>query len=116
MPGGQRDRFYLIRIWSEREMAGTAEGDCAARDADGSPTQSRGCRLDGPARRHPGRGAVVWGGAMLDRLERRWSNGARHHRVRTCAEWRLDYDGVGIGRPSRTDHYTRDPTPIARSL
>src|SRR5262249_56180760 len=63
-------------------MAGTAEGDCAARDAGGSPTQSRGCCLDGPVGRHPGCGAIVTGGGSSIDLR---DAGEAEHAISTFA-------------------------------
>src|SRR5262249_53518005 len=37
-PGRQRYRIDRVRIQFEREMAGTTQGDCAGRDARGSPS------------------------------------------------------------------------------
>ena len=60
-PGGNATGF-ILRIWHGREMAGTAQGDRAARDASGGPSGSRHNRRGRPVRRHPGRGAVARSG------------------------------------------------------
>ena len=80
--GRQRHRIHTFRIRHEREMAGAAQRDRAARDASGGPS---GCnRTPGgrPVRRNPGRGAVVRGGAEPDRRARRRRDRARRHGIR----------------------------------
>ena len=61
-PGGNATGFTHVRIRHQREMAGAAQADRAARDAGGGPSGSRHTRRDRPVRRDPGRGAVVRGG------------------------------------------------------
>ena len=61
-PGGNATGFMQFEYGIEREMAGTAQGDRAERDASGGPSGSRHNRRDRPVRRHPVRGAVARGG------------------------------------------------------
>jgi len=52
-------------------MAGTAQGDRAARDTSGGPSESRPGRWDRPIRRKAIRGAVVRGGVVLGQETKR---------------------------------------------
>ena len=61
-PGGNATGFIAVRIWLEREMAGTAQGNRARRDASGGPAGSRHSRRDRPVCHNPVRGAVVRSG------------------------------------------------------
>ena len=49
-PGGNATGFIDVRIQPEREMAGAAQGDRAARDARGGPSGSLPRRRDRPVR------------------------------------------------------------------
>ena len=91
--GRQRHRFYRVRIRHEREMAGTAQGDRAARDASGGHSGSRHNRRDRPVRRNPVGGAVVRGGGEPGQRARRRRDRARRHGLRALPEWRPDRDG-----------------------
>ena len=55
----QRHRFHRVRIWPEREMAGTAQADRAKPDASGDPSGSNHSCRDRPVCRNPVRGAVA---------------------------------------------------------
>ena len=82
-PGGNATGFTAVRIRHEREMAGAAQADRAARDASGGPSGSRHSLRDRPVRRNPGGGAVARGGGEPGRCARRRRDRARHHGV--CA-------------------------------
>ena len=57
-PGRQRHRFHLVRIQSEREAAGTAQGDRArSQPCSGASRSHCACRLWRLCR-HPDRGAI----------------------------------------------------------
>ena len=83
--GRQRHRFHRCRIQHEREMAGAAQRDRAARDASGGPSGSRHSLRDRPVRRHPGRGAVARGGVEPGRRARRRRDRARRRGLRARA-------------------------------
>ena len=102
--------LLLFEYGIEREMAGTAQGDRAQRDASGSPSGSRHNRRDRPVRRHPGRGAVVRRGGEPGQRARRRRDRARRHGIRTLLERRSDRDGERVGeRSSRSDHHAGGP-------
>ena len=84
-PGGNATGFIDVRIRHQREMAGAAQRDRAARDASGGPSGSRHSRRDRPVRRNPVRGAVVRGGVDPDRRARRRRDRARHHGIRALS-------------------------------
>ena len=80
--GRQRHRLYDVRIQFVREMAGTAQGDRAGRDASGGPSGSRHSRRDRPVRRHPGCGAIGRRGGEPDQRARRGRDRARRRGLR----------------------------------
>ena len=83
-PGGNATGFTHVRIRPEREMAGTAQADRAARDASGGPAGSGHRLRDRAVRRRPGRGAVVGGGVEPGRRARcapKSSAPSRHSRA-----------------------------------
>ena len=78
-PGGNATGFTLFEYSLSGEMVGTAQRDCAGRDASGGPSGSRLCRRHRPVCRHPGRGAFVRDGGHPDQRARRARNRARRH-------------------------------------
>ena len=92
-PGGNATGFMQFEYSLEREMAGTAQGDRAGRDAGGGPSGSRHTRRDRPVRRHPVRGAVARCGGDPDQRARRGRDRARGHGLRAHRKWRSDRDG-----------------------
>ena len=62
-PGGNAHGLHSVRIRHEREMAGAAQRDCAARDASGGPSRSRQSGAASASLRNPGRGPVARGGS-----------------------------------------------------
>ena len=91
--GRQHHRFYRVRIWHEREMAGAAQTDRAWRDASGSHSGSRHSLRDRSVRRNPGRGTTVRGRGEPSQRARRRGDRARHHGIRARVEWWPDRDG-----------------------
>ena len=92
-PGGNATGFHRVRIRHEREMAGAAQRDRAARDAGGGHSGPCHSGRDRPVRRHPGRGAVARGGGQPGQRARRRRDRARRRRIRALPEWRPDRDG-----------------------
>ena len=85
-PGGNATGFTIVRIRYQREMAGAAQRDRAARDAGGGASGSRHILWARPVGRDPGRGAIVRGGGEPDQRARRRRDRARRHRIRAPAE------------------------------
>ena len=116
-PGGNATGFIAFRIRPRREMAGTAQRDCAGRDASGDHSGSRDYRRDRPVRRDPVRGAVARGGGEPDQRARRRRDRARRCGLRAFHEWRPDRDWQRVGvRSSRSDHHACGPAQTARGL
>ena len=92
-PGGNATGFMLFEYSIEREMVGTAQADCAERDAGGSSSGSRHSRgglgqfgaIQSVA---PSLGVEVSAGQRA----RRWRDRARRHGLRAHSEWRPDRD------------------------
>ena len=82
-PGGNTTGFIESRIRYQREMAGVAQADRAARDASGGPSRFRLSLRDRAVGRTPGRGPVSRGGSDPGRRARRRRDRAGHHGV--CA-------------------------------
>ena len=83
-PGGNATGFISFEYGIEREMAGTAQGDRARRDARGGASRCRHSRWDRPIRRDPGRGTVVRGGGerrLTCAMPARSSAPSRHSRA-----------------------------------
>ena len=78
--GRQRHRVRDFGIRHQREMAGTAQRDRAARDASGGLSGCNRTPGDRRIRRNAGRGAVDWGGGEPGRCSRRRRDRARRHR------------------------------------
>ena len=95
-PGGNATGFILFEYAIEREMAGSAQADCAWRDASGGHSRSRPNLRNGPVRRNPGRGAVARGGGEPSQRARCRRDRARHHSLRALSEWRSDRDGERV--------------------
>ena len=96
-PGGNATGFMQFEYSLSGEMAGTAQGDRAGRDASGGPSGSRHNRRDRPVRRNPVRGAVARRGGEPDQRARRRRDRARRHGLRALLEWRPDRDGERVG-------------------
>ena len=80
-PGGNATGFTSVRIRLERQMAGAAQGDRAARDARGGHSGSS-IRPPGSASSAPSRPwRRRWGGVEPGRRARRRRDRARHHRT-----------------------------------
>ena len=103
--GGTGTATAAPLLQAEREMAGGAQGDCAARNAGGGASGSGRRLRDRAVRRYPGRGAIAGDGVDCGRPARCRRDRARRHRIRAPAEWRLDRDGIRIGVRSWRPHY-----------
>ena len=97
-PGGNATGFTPFEYGTQREMAGAAQRDRAARDASGGPSGSRHRRRDRPVRRNPGRGAVARGGVSpvnvrdageIERAVTAFARGSNGGLIVTAGRWRI---------------------------
>ena len=118
-PGGNVTGFIDLRIRHGRQMAGAAQGDCAARHPGGGPFESRRRRLSRNfVRAIQSRRCVARGGGDRGTVARHGEIEAPVARLRARAEWRPDRDG---GRASRSSIATEiviagGAAPAARRL
>ena len=115
-PGGNATGFMHVRIRPEREMAGTAQRDCARRDASGGPSGSHHTCRDRPVRRNPVGGAVARRGGEPDLVR----DAAEIERAITAFA-RSSNGGLIVTASSlavhhRSDHHAGGPAQTARGL
>ena len=89
-PGGNTTGFLLLH---QREMAGAAQRDRAARDAGSGTAGSHPKQRDRTVGRHSVRCLAIGGGVSPGWRARRQRDRARHNRFRARTEWRLDCGG-----------------------
>ena len=90
--GRQCHRICPLRIRAERQMAGAAQRDCAARDASGRHSGCFRFRRHRPVRGNPVRGALVRGGIDPGRCARADRDRARRRGLCARSERRSDRD------------------------
>ena len=116
--GRQRHRFHPLRIWHQREMAGAAQRDRAARDTSGGPSRSRplppGSASWAPSSPWRHRSAVELRPVDVrdaGEIERAITAFARAPNGGLIVP-----SGSASARSSQADHHARGAAPIARGL